>query len=285
DFLVGGIRTIIDPDTDLQKVYVPQWSVTNGSCLDDGHVCREMVDEFTPPKFFASVRGMEHDQLFIEFNVGAARQMCLSAEVRMCTEYNVTEKRRLRSEVEKQNELLKVKEEEIRNLKTNALTEGNVILEKERDALDVKVVDLTALVVGKERDLTDLNAQLTFVKSQNDNLMDRLEVSSSRLHEKVTVYENCMEQLEQFQDDRIKIVNDKFDKLYTDFVEMTLHLEEKFYPHLLTTISGSRWLLTHGMELAIVKCLNSPEYLSALGMAIGKSIENGMQDGLVTSPF
>ncbi|GKG03115.1 hypothetical protein Tco_0310751, partial [Tanacetum coccineum] len=24
DFLVGGIRTVIDPDTDLQKIYVPQ---------------------------------------------------------------------------------------------------------------------------------------------------------------------------------------------------------------------------------------------------------------------
>ncbi|GKE18130.1 hypothetical protein Tco_1425707 [Tanacetum coccineum] len=54
-------------------------SVTNGSRLDDGRVCREMVDEFAPPKFFASIRGMEHDQLFTEFNVGAARQMSLSA--------------------------------------------------------------------------------------------------------------------------------------------------------------------------------------------------------------
>ncbi|GJT50904.1 hypothetical protein Tco_0977061 [Tanacetum coccineum] len=50
DFLVGAIGTVIDPDTDLQK-----------------------VDEFAPPKFFTSVRGMEHDQLFTEFNVGAAR--------------------------------------------------------------------------------------------------------------------------------------------------------------------------------------------------------------------
>nr|GEW02826.1 transposase, MuDR, MULE transposase domain protein [Tanacetum cinerariifolium] len=33
DFLIGGIRTVIDPDTDLQKVYVPQWSVTNGSLI------------------------------------------------------------------------------------------------------------------------------------------------------------------------------------------------------------------------------------------------------------
>nr|GEY42658.1 hypothetical protein [Tanacetum cinerariifolium] len=94
------------------------------------------------------------------------------------------------------------------------------------------------------------------------------------------VYENCMEQLEKFQDDRMKAVNNKFDKLYTDFVEMALHLEEKFYPHLLTIIFGRRWLLTQGMELAIIKCLNSHEYLSALGAAISKTIKKGMQDGL-----
>ncbi|GJY03020.1 hypothetical protein Tco_0361172 [Tanacetum coccineum] len=146
--------------------------VTNGSRLDDGRVCREMVDEFSPPKFFASVRGMENDQLFIEFNVGAACQICLSVEVRMRAEYNVKERRRLKSVVEKQDELLK------------------------------------------------------------------RWVSSSGLQEKVTVYENCMEQLEKFQDDRMKVVSDKFDKRHAEFVEMALHLEEKFYPHLLTTISA-----------------------------------------------
>ncbi|GKG30180.1 hypothetical protein Tco_0420078, partial [Tanacetum coccineum] len=72
DFLIGGIRTVVDPDFDLQKVYVPRWIITNGSRLDDGHVCRGMLDEFATPKFFASIRGMEHDKLFTEFNVGAA---------------------------------------------------------------------------------------------------------------------------------------------------------------------------------------------------------------------
>ncbi|GKF38112.1 hypothetical protein Tco_0118173, partial [Tanacetum coccineum] len=96
DFLVGGIRTVVDPEFYLQKVYVLQWSVTNGSRLDDGHVCCEMLDEFAPPKVFASIRSMEHDQLFAEFNVGAARQISLSAEVRMRAEYNIKEKRRLK---------------------------------------------------------------------------------------------------------------------------------------------------------------------------------------------
>ncbi|GJS00799.1 hypothetical protein Tco_0317307 [Tanacetum coccineum] len=222
-----------------------------------------MVNEFAPPKFFASVCGMEHDQLFTKFNVGAARQMSLSAEVRMRAEYNVKERMRLKYVVEKHDELLKARDGEIENLKAqlllketeaaeathlcaqtsnleavekslrdevNALKERNAILKKERNALDVKVIDLEALVVGKERDLTDLNAQLTSVKSQNNNLVDRVherEISSVGLQEKVTM-----------------------------------------------------WLLTHGMKLAIVKCLNSPEYLSALRAAIGKAIEKGMQDGL-----
>nr|GEV27092.1 retrotransposon Gag domain, retroviral aspartyl protease [Tanacetum cinerariifolium] len=194
DFLVGAIRTVINLDTDLQKVYVPQWSVTNGSRLDDGRVCREVVDEFSPPKFFASVCRMEHDQLFTEFNVRAARQMSLSAEVRIRDEYNVKEKRRLKSVVESQSELLKAREEEIESLKswsllreveaaeairlradasnletgekslrgeTNALRKRNVILEKERNALDVKVTELETSTMSKERELTDLNALVT----------------------------------------------------------------------------------------------------------------------------
>ncbi|GKD27287.1 hypothetical protein Tco_1233501, partial [Tanacetum coccineum] len=67
-----------------------------GSDFLIGGICT-MVDEFAPPKFFAYVHEMEHDQLFTEFNVGAARQMSLSAEVRMRVKYNIREKRRLKS--------------------------------------------------------------------------------------------------------------------------------------------------------------------------------------------
>ncbi|GKA67686.1 hypothetical protein Tco_0767603 [Tanacetum coccineum] len=279
DFLVSGIRTVIDPESDLQKVYVPRWSVTNGSRLDDGRVL--------------------------------ARQVSLSAEVRMRAEYNIKEKRKLKTIVDEQADLLKVREGEINSLRAqlllkeveaveaihlraeassfaatekslwdevNALNGRNLILEKERDALDIKVTDLETVIVSKERELSDSNAQLTCIKSQNDNLANEklLPLGSKK---KVTTYENCMEQLEKFQDERMKIISDKLEKLDTDLVEMALHLEEKFYPHLIVIV-GRRWLLTHRMELATVKCLHSTEYLSAHGEAISKSIEKGMQDGL-----
>nr|GEY27419.1 transposase (putative), gypsy type [Tanacetum cinerariifolium] len=240
DFLVGVIRTVTSHDTNLQK-------------------------------------------LFTEFNVGAARQMSLSAEVIMRVEYNVKENRRLKSVVERQAEaakaiLLRVEASTFEAVEksfwdeTNALRERNTILEKERNALDEKVIELETSVASKERELTGLNSLITFVHE--------MEISSFELQEKVTIYQNCMEQLEKFQDDQMKFVNDKSDKLYTDFVKMALHLEEKFYPHILTIISSRIWLLTQGMKLAIIKCMNSPKYLSALEAAISKAIEKGMQDGL-----
>nr|GEX75772.1 transposase (putative), gypsy type [Tanacetum cinerariifolium] len=252
--------------------------------------------------------------LFTEFNVGAARQMSLSAEVRMRAEYNIREKLRLKFVVEEKNQVLKARDEKIKNLKARlqlkeaeaakairfcaktsklettekslrdevtALNERNIILEKERNALDVKETDLEPVVVSKERELTNSASQLTYIKSQNDNLADQvheLQVSSSELKEKLSDYENLTERLKEFQDAQLKVVNDKFDKLYTDFVEVTLHLEERFYPHLLTTIVGRKWILTHGMELAIAKCLNSPEYLSAFGTAVSKAIKKELKE-------
>ncbi|GKB45226.1 hypothetical protein Tco_0890168 [Tanacetum coccineum] len=316
DFIVGGIRTVISPDTDLQKVYVPQWSVTNGSRLDDGRTCREMVDEFTPPKFSASIHGMDHDQLFTEFNVGAARQISLSAEVRMRAEYNIRERRRLNYVKEEKISLLKARDAEIESLKAQLLVKEaeaakairlsaetskfeaiekslqdevrvlkdcNTTLEKEKSELNVKVADLAASVKVREQEAVDLEAMVTSIKSQNDNLIDqvhRLETSSTGLQDKVAAYENLIDQLEKFQDEKMAKVNEKFDKLCADFVEMALHLEEKFYPHLLTTISGHWGLLTRGMKLDIAKCLNSTEYLSVLGEAIGKAVEKGMHKGL-----
>nr|GEW99538.1 hypothetical protein [Tanacetum cinerariifolium] len=197
DFLIGAIHTIINPDIDLQKVYVPQWSVTNGSCLDDGHVYREMVDEVARQMSLSAETGSHKARLLLR-EAEDAEAICHRAEA---SNFETMEKS-LRDEM-------------------NALRGRNVILEQDRNALDVKVTELETSAMSKERELTDLNALVTSVKSQNDSLADR----------------------------------------------------EKFYPHLLTTITGRRWLLTHGMELAVANYLNSPEYLFAIGAAIGKAIE------------
>ncbi|GKE62427.1 hypothetical protein Tco_1512794 [Tanacetum coccineum] len=57
-------------------------------------------------------------------------------------------------------------------------------------------------------------------------------------------------------------------------------LEGEFYPAYLTTLAGKKWLLTHGIQLALLKCLKSSEYQGILGHALGWAVDFGMQEGL-----
>ncbi|GKD33250.1 hypothetical protein Tco_1248759, partial [Tanacetum coccineum] len=289
-------------------------NVTNGSGVDTATTdCREIVDELAPPCFFAAVRNMEHDQLFTEFHVGTARQVFLSAEVRTRAEFNIRERRRLSAKCEEHESLLVRTNEENASLKeqlllkeaeaaeairlrgqasafeateksireeVKLLKERSLALEKERDSL---VAASEAVVADKEREVATLNSTITSVQGRNDVLLDQvhqLETSCSDLRKEITGYENLQETIEAFQDEQVKMMEEKLAKVDADRVAAVLHLEETFCPYLLTAVASRRWLLDHSMKLVVVKCLNSLEYLSALGTFVGRAISKGMQSGL-----
>nr|GEY49072.1 reverse transcriptase domain-containing protein [Tanacetum cinerariifolium] len=154
-------RFAIVNGTLYKKSFLGPWLRSH---LDDGRVCREMVDEFAPSKFLASVQGMKYELLKAkdkEIGNIKAHLVLKEAEaaeaIRLCAEASnfVTMEKSLRDEV-------------------NAVNERNTIFEKDRDALDVKVADLEASVLTKEREMTDLNTRLTSVKSHNNSLVDQV---------------------------------------------------------------------------------------------------------------
>nr|GEV27453.1 hypothetical protein [Tanacetum cinerariifolium] len=59
----------------MHRVYIPRWKVTNDSTLDDPYVFRNLTDRLAPPVLFAQLCAMDYDQVYYEFNVGAARQI------------------------------------------------------------------------------------------------------------------------------------------------------------------------------------------------------------------
>ncbi|GKD40967.1 hypothetical protein Tco_1261174, partial [Tanacetum coccineum] len=50
-FAIGSICTEEVTDASLQEIYVPEWTVTKGFELNDGHSCANMIDHFTPHTF------------------------------------------------------------------------------------------------------------------------------------------------------------------------------------------------------------------------------------------
>ncbi|GJW92986.1 hypothetical protein Tco_0172658 [Tanacetum coccineum] len=173
-FAAGSIRAEEVTDAGLEEIYVPEWTVTKGFELNDGRSCANMIDHFTPPAFFKTVRGMEHEQLFAEFNVSAARNLSLSSEVRMRAEYNILEKRKWRSLAEEKDSLLGAKDKEIEELRSQLLKA------KEES---VVVAQLRARVSSLEAIEGSLRGEVASVKGYNDLLEQernvlRLQVAS-----------------------------------------------------------------------------------------------------------
>ncbi|GKC09787.1 hypothetical protein Tco_1001397, partial [Tanacetum coccineum] len=82
------------------------------------------------------------------------------------------------------------------------------------------------------------------------------------------------------QDEQATVLGNRVAELDAKLLEMATHLDEEFYPRFLTVISGRRWILTYGIKLVLLKCLQSLEYCHALGQAIGCTVNKGLQDGL-----
>ncbi|GJT33222.1 glutathione S-transferase [Tanacetum coccineum] len=257
----------LNSDT-LHCIYVPKWNVLNDSVLDDPYACRDLTDRLAPPTLFAQLGAMDYDQLYSEFNVGAARQVCLGAEVRMRAEHTLEKKVELEDKCAEQAALLSERDAEIVHLKSllslkeaeaadairlrsqltvmeaadvakdgelSDLKEKNFTLEDERDVMFEKIATLESANVAKEAELASLSSQVAKLTSDlfgfqlsRDEFDSK--VASLEFERDCLITQECMEAL---QDEKSKILGDR-----------------------------------------------SSEYLQALGCVIGCAVNKGIQYGL-----
>nr|GFA12686.1 hypothetical protein [Tanacetum cinerariifolium] len=112
DFLVGGIRTVVDPDSNLQRVYVPHWNVRRYECVRSITLRRK--------RRLKSV--VEEKDSFLKSRCDEIE--CLKAQL-LIKEAEAAEAVRLHDEAQ-------------------ALKERNTYFEKEKSELELKVTDLAA---------------------------------------------------------------------------------------------------------------------------------------------
>ncbi|GJU96596.1 hypothetical protein Tco_1321352 [Tanacetum coccineum] len=275
----------------LEEIYVLEWIVTKGFELNDGHSCANMIDHFTPHAFFKTNREWSTNNYLLSLmkwkSLAKEKDCLLGARDKEIEELK--------------SQLLKAKEESVEVAQLRAqvsgleATEGslqgevalakeyNGLLEQECGSLKLKVTSLESTIAEKDRELSDLGASSSSLKSQNQSLVNQvheLETSSTEIHEKLRMYEGSLKQLEEFQDNIMRPLKTRLAEIDADFTGCCMRFQESFHPHLLNFVAGRRWLLTHGIKLLVVKCLNSTEYMEALGHAFGRAIEKGMQEGL-----
>ncbi|GJQ94046.1 hypothetical protein Tco_0005185 [Tanacetum coccineum] len=236
-------ETAVLNSEDAKRWYIPRWNITNDALLDDGFSCRTLVDRVAPPGFFSTLRNIDYDQLFEEFNVGAARQICLGSEVR-----------KLRGKYDARGVLLREKDAEIARLKS---------LVKEKDTESAKVLHLRD---QKDTDISLLDSRASYLKSALDdsqaacgearNLISSLSSERDGLASEVSTLHSAFcdfkEKMEAQQEEQAQELYNHVAELEAHVMDVSGRLEGEFYPAYLTALAGRRWLLTHGMELAMV---------------------------------
>nr|GEY18623.1 hypothetical protein [Tanacetum cinerariifolium] len=226
-------------------------------------------------------------KLYSEFNIGAAWQVCLGAEVRMRAEHTLERKSELedRSEageaISLRSQLSVVEAADVaKGTELSDLKEKNFALEGEKNVLSERVEALKSMAASKEVELKSFSSQVVNLTADLSGFPLSRDELNSKKNSLESAFELFKEQVEKMQDEQVGVLSNRVAAIDSELMEMLLYMDTEFYPRYLTTIGRRGSILSYGLRLVLAKCLPSLEYLSAMGDAIGCVIDKGMQDGL-----
>ncbi|GJU49857.1 hypothetical protein Tco_1219412 [Tanacetum coccineum] len=136
-----------------------------------------------------------------------------------------------------------------------------------------------SLLGAKDKEIEELRSQLLKAKEESvAGYNDLLEQERSVLRLQVGSLESTIAKKDRELSD-LEISSSSLRSQNQGLIsQVFMRFQESF--HRTSSRFTGRWLLTHGMKLLMAKCLNSTEYMEALGNAFGRAIEKGMQEGL-----
>ncbi|GJY88319.1 hypothetical protein Tco_0502947 [Tanacetum coccineum] len=205
----------LDTET-MHRVYVPRWKL----------------------------RAMDYGQLYSEFNVEAARRLCLRTEVRMLAEHTLERKGALEDRCVEQTTLLSEKDMEIAHLRPLlSLKEAEAVEAislRKKDVLSERVEALESVAASKEVELASLSSQVANLTVD----LSGFQLSRNELNSKKSLLESALvlfkEQVEKMQAEQMRVLSERVAAIDSDLMEMVLHMDAEFYPRYLTTIAGRR---------------------------------------------
>nr|GEV36235.1 hypothetical protein [Tanacetum cinerariifolium] len=159
---------------------------------------------------------------------------------------------------------LRLRENEINNLET--------LLEAETDMM--KAAKNRSAELGKELESTRA-------------LCSDLQVSNNRLSQQVSTLQAhvmgeeklkaAFEEFKQYEDNRVE---QRCVKMDARLDALSIDFDEELYPHMLTAITGRRWVIGHGLRLAVMKCGESTELRQVFANVVSVGIAKGMSERL-----
>ncbi|GJY00085.1 hypothetical protein Tco_0357103 [Tanacetum coccineum] len=166
---------------------------------------------------------------------------------------------------------LKVVETEVHGLRNQAQN-LKTLLEAEDDikkATEARNTDLA-------KEIESLHAKFADLQVNNSRLSQQV----STLQAQVTGEEKIKAAFEEFKRLKDEKVEQRCTKMDARLDALSIDFDEELYPHMLTAIAGRRWVIGHGLRLAVMKCEKSTDLRQAFADVVSAGIVKGMSEGL-----
>nr|GEV60377.1 transposase (putative), gypsy type [Tanacetum cinerariifolium] len=126
------------------------------------------------------------------------------------------------------------------------------------------------------QELEDMRAVFSELQVSNDRLSQQV----ATLQEQVSREEKLKAAFEEFKRYEDSRVEQRCTEMDARLDALSIDFDEELYPHMLTAIVGRRWMIGHGLRLAVMKCDESLELRQAFADVVSVRIAKGISEGL-----
>ncbi|GKB65474.1 hypothetical protein Tco_0921660 [Tanacetum coccineum] len=164
------------------------------------------------------------------------------------------------------------------------------LLAAEVTTLRQHVSELEAVATAKASEVVALNEKnvklsgkvtaLELVRGEFDVKISELTADCNSLRSKVVGEEKMREEFKSIQDAAAQRLDEQVTGLDGRIADVKRDMDDHLYPHMCTTITWRRWVVGHGLCLAMYKCAQSVECRTTMGKVISMAINKGIQEGL-----
>ncbi|GKE00833.1 hypothetical protein Tco_1388816 [Tanacetum coccineum] len=241
-----------------------------------------------PPGYFSEFRHLPNDEFLSQYNINLARQVAMGSQLRLRFEQEVRLRKRATEKIAKREQRIHAREEEIKKLDQeikslravdsevqglrNQTSNLKTLLEAEADMK--KVAEAKNAELSKE--LESLHTQFLDLQVDNNQLYQQV----SDLQAQVTGEEKKKAAFEEFKKYKDERVSSQCAEMDARLDALSIDFDEELYPHMLTAIVGRRWVIGHGLRLAVMKCAESTEIRQAFANVVSAGLAKGMSEGL-----
>ncbi|GKD37357.1 hypothetical protein Tco_1257564 [Tanacetum coccineum] len=225
---------------------------------------KHLPREGPPPGYFSELRHLPNDEFLSQYNINLARQVAMGSQLRLRFEQEAKLLKKSVAQVARRDQRIATREKHIKDLEAQLEAEINM-----KKAAEVKNSEVT-------KELEDLRMRFSGLEVGNAQLSQQVSV----LQAQVMGEKRIMAAFEDFKKHEDERVNARCAEIDARLDALSVDFDEELYPHMLTAIVGRRWVIGHGLRLAVMKCAESTELRQAFANVVSAGIAKGMSEGL-----